>query len=82
LCPPTVLFRAFPHRPEHCVRTARLSTAFPYGMYAVRDGEKVKCPGTGHPESHKARGPAEQMARKWAHGRAPRLVSQCIPETD
>lgn len=43
---------------------AELSTASPYGMYAVRAGEKGKHLGTGHPGSCKARGPAEQMVRK------------------
>lgn len=43
---------------------AEHSTASPYGMYAVRAGEKGKHLGTGHPGSCKARGPAEQMARK------------------
>lgn len=57
-----------PHRPKHSVRllmeAVELCTAFPYGKHAVRAGERGKHLGTGHAGSCKARGPAEQMARK------------------
>lgn len=64
------------------MEAAELSTASPYGTYAVRAGERGKHVGIGHSRSFKARGPAEQMAGKRVHGRAPRLLSQRLTDKD